>query len=168
MSFHILGLGTAVPWHSLSQTTAMEVAKQFSTHTDEQRRLLPVLYRRTGVKRRHSVLLEPISESALISENSSSEKQEHGAEIPSAVLSAPASPLSDENLTQSFYPPAENEEDCGPTTSARMERYARHAGELAMRAAADALENSGLNPSQITHLVTVSCTGFQGPAWICS
>ncbi|MCA9069978.1 MAG: hypothetical protein KDA84_13695, partial [Planctomycetaceae bacterium] len=62
MSFQILGLGTAVPRHAIEQTVAMEVAKQFSTHTDEQRRLLPVLYRRTGVKKRHSVLLESSDE----------------------------------------------------------------------------------------------------------
>ena len=69
MSFHIFGLGTAVPRHSIEQHAAMEVAKQFSTQTEDQRRLLPVLYRRTGVKRRHSVLLESNGDARFAQEN---------------------------------------------------------------------------------------------------
>ena len=70
---------------------------------------------------------------------------------------------SDEGLTQSFYPPAKDAEDGGPTTAERMERYERHAGELAIQAARNALEQAEIEPSRITHLVTVSCTGFGAP-----
>src|SRR5439155_10602955 len=51
----------------------------------------------------------------------------------------------------------------GPTTRQRLEQYAQHAGPLALAASRRALEQSDLAPDQITHLVTVSCTGFVAP-----
>ena len=157
MSFRILGLGTAVPRHSIEQQSAMEAAKHFSTQTEDQRRLLPVLYRRTGVKRRHSVLLESNREAAL------TEEEPGASENPSASEFTPVISSSDECLTQSFFRRAKNAEDGGPTTAERMQRYQRHAGELAIQAARNALDAAETEPSQITHLVTVSCTGFAAP-----
>lgn len=61
MSFEILGIGTTNPEHSILQSEAAVHAQALSCHsesTEQQRRLLPVLYRRAGVKRRHSVVLE--------------------------------------------------------------------------------------------------------------
>jgi predicted naringenin-chalcone synthase len=49
----------------------------------------------------------------------------------------------------------------GPSTAARMDEYVREALPLALRAARSAL--AGIDPATITHLVTVSCTGFQAP-----
>ena len=165
MSLHILGLGTALPRHSIEQTTAMELAKELSTQTEEQRRLLPVLYRRTGVKRRHSVVLDSGHDFAILEETSSSglRQLQSGSEFPEVTMLAPPDPLAGEHVTQSFYPAAVHEEDRGPTTLERMERYATHAGPLAAQAAIEALEHAGIAASEITHLVTVSCTGFQAP-----
>lgn len=64
---------------------------------------------------------------------------------------------------QRFYPPAEDDDDRGPTTVRRMEMYERHAPGLAISAARDALEGAELDGEEITHLVTVSCTGFLAP-----
>lgn len=50
-----------------------------------------------------------------------------------------------------------------PTTGERLVRYSREAGPLALSAARPALDRAGLSPSAITHLVTVSCTGFDSP-----
>jgi predicted naringenin-chalcone synthase len=44
-----------------------------------------------------------------------------------------------------------------------MQIYSRHASALAIDAARLALERSGVPPAGITHLVTVSCTGFAAP-----
>jgi prepilin-type processing-associated H-X9-DG protein len=41
--------------------------------------------------------------------------------------------------------------------------YRREAEELSVRAAQSALDGAGVGPGAITHLVTVSCTGFQAP-----
>jgi predicted naringenin-chalcone synthase len=50
-----------------------------------------------------------------------------------------------------------------PGTGERMHRYIRDAPPLALRAVRAALEQAQLPPERITHLVTVSCTGFHAP-----
>jgi predicted naringenin-chalcone synthase len=51
----------------------------------------------------------------------------------------------------------------GPATRERMVFYAREALPLALEASRAAFHASGLAPRAITHLVTVSCTGFAAP-----
>ena len=51
----------------------------------------------------------------------------------------------------------------GPTTKQRMAMYAEHARPLATEASSRALETAGIAADEITHLVTVSCTGFDAP-----
>jgi len=58
MSLAILGLGTALPRHPFTQKEAANVIASFFCETDEQRRMLPILFRKAGVTRRHSVLAE--------------------------------------------------------------------------------------------------------------
>ncbi len=66
-------------------------------------------------------------------------------------------------VARKFYPPAKGPEDRGPTTAARLVRYAEEAPRLALAAARAALEDAGVEADQITHLITVSCTGFFSP-----
>jgi predicted naringenin-chalcone synthase len=49
-----------------------------------------------------------------------------------------------------------------------MRRYERHAPALAAAAARDALAEAGLDPREVTHLVTASCTGFSAPGVDCA
>jgi predicted naringenin-chalcone synthase len=51
----------------------------------------------------------------------------------------------------------------GPTTGERMRYFAEHAPPLAATAASRALADAGVEANAITHLVTVSCTGFAAP-----
>jgi predicted naringenin-chalcone synthase len=51
----------------------------------------------------------------------------------------------------------------GPNTAERMRYFAEHAPPLAMRAAETALEDADVEPKEITHIITVSCTGFDAP-----
>jgi predicted naringenin-chalcone synthase len=62
-----------------------------------------------------------------------------------------------------FYPVPINESDCGPTTAARMAQYAVNAPILASAAAIKALAHAEVAAGAITHLITVSCTGFVAP-----
>ncbi|QDU78600.1 Alpha-pyrone synthesis polyketide synthase-like Pks18 [Polystyrenella longa] len=66
---------------------------------------------------------------------------------------------------QSFYTPGEEPGNSGPDTAARMEQYVLHAAPLAIKAANKALLDSGKAPGEITHLVTVSCSGFSAPGF---
>ncbi|CAN5510384.1 type III polyketide synthase [soil metagenome] len=51
----------------------------------------------------------------------------------------------------------------GPTTAQRMAIYAQEAPLLAITAARNAFANSTVEAATVTHLVTVSCTGFVAP-----
>lgn len=68
----------------------------------------------------------------------------------------PASPIADR---LPFYG------DDNPSTGERMQRFARHAGPLALAAARRALEDATIPAERVTHLVTVTCTGFQAPGF---
>jgi predicted naringenin-chalcone synthase len=65
--------------------------------------------------------------------------------------------------SQTFFTPATLAEPDGPSTKQRMDRYAAEAGPLASLAAARALTAAGIDPTEVTHLVTCSCTGFANP-----
>ena len=65
--------------------------------------------------------------------------------------------------TGSPFLPTGDADDRGPTTAQRMQHYAELAPPLAVEAAAAALRSSGLRGADLTHLVTVSCTGFVAP-----
>lgn len=56
----------------------------------------------------------------------------------------------------------------GPSTGERIGVYTASASELATRASDQAIERSGVHASEITHLVTVSCTGFEAPGVDCA
>ncbi len=64
---------------------------------------------------------------------------------------------------QSFFGPAANAQQLGPSTGERMQAYQEKAAELASAAAQIALSESGIEAREITHLVTASCTGFHSP-----
>ncbi len=135
MSFALLGIGTALPETRVSQAEAVAAARAVCSRTDEQAALLPLFYRLTGIDTRHMVLPPEVLRDALEGTRASG----------------------------SVFLPAGTAEDRGPSTGRRMEHYAREAGPLAARAARLALERSRLAPRAITHLVTVSCTGFYAP-----
>lgn len=80
----------------------------------------------------------------------------------SVVLDADSGPIDGR---QSFYPPPTGDSDRGPTTAQRMDRYAREAGDLAANAARKALADAQRPAQEITHLITVSCSGFSAPGF---
>jgi predicted naringenin-chalcone synthase len=79
----------------------------------------------------------------------------------SSVLLGP--PNEDVFQRQSFYPVATESEPFGPTTAQRMQSYQEHASPLLHRAADQVIEQMVGDRESITHLVTISCTGFCAP-----
>lgn len=65
----------------------------------------------------------------------------------------------------SQLPDEEAETSRGPTTGERMRLYAEHAGPLALAAAGSAIASSSVLPGELTHLITVCCTGFEAPGF---
>lgn len=135
MSFAILGLGTALPSHEITQSRAAEVAKVICCRTDDQATMMPNLYQHACIDTRHFVI---------------------GDEVMQDVLNGT-------KLSQSVFLPTGEEGDRGPGTGERMRYYLEEARPLAVRAAGQALARSELPADAITHLVTVSCTGFAAP-----
>lgn len=70
-----------------------------------------------------------------------------------------------EPAQQSFYLPSDAEAPLGPTTSERMALYRENAATLAQQAALAALDDAHISTDDITHLVTVSCSGFDAPGF---
>ena len=56
MSLTLLGIGTAIPSCSVGQAEAAELAQVFCCNTEEQVRQLNVIYKRTQIRQRNSVL----------------------------------------------------------------------------------------------------------------
>ncbi|MEE2669644.1 MAG: type III polyketide synthase [Gemmatimonadota bacterium] len=131
MNIQLSGLGTAVPPRILKQTDAAELSGNFCAADSRQARALRMLYGRSGVETRNTVVLE--SDQGTLKER-----------VP-------------------FYPAANGPKDRGPTTGERMAWYETEAPPLAEAAARQALENASTPVDAITHLVTVSCTGFFSP-----
>ncbi|MBM4075394.1 MAG: type III polyketide synthase [Planctomycetes bacterium] len=134
MSFEILGMGTALPEHSIDQQHAAELAETLLSGESvgiNSASLVKALYRRSGVQSRHSVVLEDSSNGRL------------------------------PNVT--FYPPSDSQHDRGPCTFTRMDRYEKEAPLLASTAVRKALSDANVPAECVTHLITVSCSGFSAP-----
>ena len=131
MSLLLTGFGTSVPEHAIAQTDAAEIGARFAALDPKRAGTIRALYRKTGVRKRHSVLLER----------------------------AEGAPMD----RQSFYEEAVNRDDLGPSTELRRRRYAADAPALAEAAARAALRDAALEAKELTHVVTVSCTGFFSP-----
>ena len=135
MSFAILGLGTAVPATVIDQQDALHIAKSLCCRTDEQVTWLPTMYGGTGIEGRHLVL---------------------GQDVVADVIDGTSH-------SGSPFLPTGAADDRGPTTAERMQHYVAGAAPLALRATRQALEQAGVAARALTHLVTVSCTGFHAP-----
>jgi alpha-pyrone synthase len=135
MSFAILGIGTALPPTRVSQRDASSIARSLCCRTAEHETWLPAMYDQTGIHTRHLAL---------------------GADVIADLKHGT-------RHSGSVFLPRGADDDCGPTTRQRMEHYARLAPPLALEAARAAVLRSGLTAADVTHLVTVSCTGFVAP-----
>jgi predicted naringenin-chalcone synthase len=134
MNLAILGVGTALPPYRFDRDTAVKVA-QILCLDPQKAPLMRVLYRQSGIDSRQLI---------------------HGAEVVRDVIEGT-------RHSQSVFLPSGRVDERGPTTNQRMHCYAEHAPALAIAASRQALDRSGLKPNELTHLITVSCTGFQAP-----
>ncbi len=137
MSLAILGLGTALPESELSAEQSVEAARRICRPRDDQAEMLGNLYRQTGIRRRH-LAFSP----AVIGDLLQGTRHTDSAFLPRETNGTP---------------------DPGPTTAQRMAHYDREARPLALGAARAALAEADIDRRAVTHLVTVSCTGFQAP-----
>lgn len=133
MSLVLRGIGTVTPEHSIEQEGAAEFGKCFVYAGDATEDIERLLNR---VYR----LTQVKRRSSVVLEHANG-----GDRRPS------------------FYHEAASADDHGPTTRDRMRRYSEAASPLALEASELALRNASVSSDEITHLITVSCTGFQSP-----
>jgi predicted naringenin-chalcone synthase len=135
MSFVARGIGTACPPFRVGPETGLKIARHLAGPDVRTSTWLGPLYTQSGVTTRHQVI--------------------------------GAGPVRDlfagTNETGSPFLPTPEREGVGPTTAERLQVYVEEAGPLVLQAAKDALSAAALRPNAITHLVTVTCTGFQAP-----
>jgi alpha-pyrone synthase len=135
MSFAIHGLGTAHPPAALSTDDGLALARKMAGPDVRTSTWLGPVYANSGAHRRFQVI---------------------GGAVVRDIL-------EETNHSGSPFVPTAANDGVGPTTAERMALYIEEAPPLAIRASAEALAESGFDPLSITHLVTVSCTGFAAP-----
>ncbi len=133
MGIAVRGLSTIVPSIVLTQEKA---ARMFATQPGLSRlagRLITAAFDGSGVEQRHTVLED-------------------------LDLSGP------EQTVEPVFLDRRTNEMLLPGTRVRNDLYREHAGRLFVEAARAALAaTSGIGPADVTHVVTVSCTGFVAP-----
>ncbi|QEL13279.1 type III polyketide synthase [Limnoglobus roseus] len=135
MSFQIRGIGTALPAGHVTPDEGLQVARVIGGPVSRESGFLPAVYEGSGNRRR-----------ALV----------HGRDVIRDLFEgtrhsgSPFLPNGDPNFR-------------GPSTGVRNAMYCEHALPMAVSAARDALTAAGLSAVDVTHIVTVSCTGFTAP-----
>jgi predicted naringenin-chalcone synthase len=134
MPISLLGLATALPPNRLTQEQGARVA-QVLCLDQRQSSLVPTLYRQTEITGRNLVIGEDVVRDV----------------------------IAGDRVSGSVFLPSGIPGDRGPTTSQRMRVYSEEAPKLALEASRRALADANVGAETITHLVTVSCTGFAAP-----
>lgn len=125
MSAYIHKIETAVPQYVYQQDELREVMKKVGNADEKQERLIHMIYNRSGINTRHSVVDD-------------------------------FRPNSSHNL---FF----NGHGVHPGTKNRNDVYIREGRKLFVEVAQKLIDNSDFSSDEITHLITVSCTGFYAP-----
>jgi alkylresorcinol/alkylpyrone synthase len=153
LSAAILGIGTAHPVHTMSQAEALEMFTDLVCENDKQRRLAKVLYRKSGVKNRHTV----------VPHQAAYTWGKPAWQVAAVGTSETVGLNRDFLVAPEMLPEIAPGESAGPTTGERMQMYREFASSLAIESAEAALSDGRIEPEQITHLVVVTCTGFDSP-----
>ncbi len=135
MTMSILGMGTALPDAVIDKEDALSLARSLCNGTEEQETWLTAIYAGSGISTRRFCL---------------------GAQVVRDVIEGT-------NHSRSVFLPKKLPGYRGPTTAERMELYAQLAPPLAISAAQAALKRGQVHIRDVTHVVTVSCTGFAAP-----
>ena len=148
MSSYILATGTSVPPHTMSQDAALEAFQDLACPDDRRRRLAKVMFDRAQVENRFTFVPVKALYQWFVDEKTPVQQITRGGPLTSVP-----DPLPE------IIPGA----NPGLSTGQRMRLYELYAAELAIESAKKAIQSANRTPSEITHLVTVSCTGFAAP-----
>lgn len=148
MTSSILASGTAVPTHTMSQSEALAMFQDLACTNDRQRRLAKVLFDKANVENRFTFVPHQSAYQWCVDD-----------QTPPQQITAGCSLTKRPNPIPEVVSGASH----GLSTGQRMRMYDLYASNLAITSAQQAIESSGRSTDSITHLVTVSCTGFASP-----
>lgn len=74
-----------------------------------------------------------------------------------------AGSIDGNSTSQDFYASSVGVDDRGPSTAVRMQAYHENAITIAVPAARKAMADASIDSGDMTHLITVSCSGFSAP-----
>ena len=135
MAASILSIGTAVPPARVSQSAARDVFAAQPGLSRIAQRLVRAAFDASAIEHRNTVLADL------------------------AAVAAGASPVSGDGMPTA----GAGGTILVPSTGARNDAYVRLAPALFAEASAQALAEASVAPSDVTHVVTVSCTGMFAP-----
>ncbi|MEW4488038.1 type III polyketide synthase [Thalassoglobus sp. JC818] len=135
MPLSILGMGTALPETKITQEQALQIARRLVNDDPDLTDTLERLYPKTTIQHRHVVVDQVLLDSLL-------DKSEEAGRVAEIIRN-----------------------NGGPGTAKRLKVVEKAAGPLAERAARQALEEAGIAPEDVTHLVTVSSTVGSAPGF---
>lgn len=135
MSYLIAGIGTANPAGYVTAEEGLRVARVIGGPVSRESGFLPAVYQNSGNTCRRMV---------------------HGRDVIADLFDGTS-------FSGSAFLPNGDPIFRGPTTGQRNRQYAGEAVRLAVTAARPAVAEAGFEPASITHIVTVSCTGFVAP-----
>lgn len=136
MTVRILSIGTAVPATRILQPEIRDFFAAQPTIDRLAARLIRAAFDHSAIDSRYTVI------------------DELGSPDASAALS---------HTPDHLFVDAASRELHSPSTGDRNDIYRREAPALFAAAAADAMQRAGVQASEITHIVTASCTGFYAP-----
>ena len=148
MTSRILATGTAVPPHQMSQADALAMFQDLACVDDRQRRLAKVLFDRANVENRFTFVPHKSAYQWCLDDQTPPQMITAGGALTTAPDSIPQLVAGASH---------------GLSTGQRMRLYDLYASDLAITSAKQAIANSNRTTDSITHLVTVSCTGFASP-----
>ncbi|MEL6105175.1 MAG: type III polyketide synthase [Planctomycetota bacterium] len=153
----IIALGTAVPAQAVTQDQALEVSGDIICENDRQKRMLRMLYRKSGVSSRRTVI--PWSASEFWT------KKEHrgpgtGMRIEMYERYAPLLASASSRAALGLPSPTHD-----VTTKQSPKDPLMVPGGVESVSAGVAVKPARIDPKTVTHLVTVSCTGFAAPGF---
>jgi predicted naringenin-chalcone synthase len=135
MSFVIRGLGIAHPPDAINPEEGLGIARRLAGPDVRMSSWLGPVYANSGITRRFQILGGAVAQDVL-----------NGTEYS-------ASP----------FLPSRSIDGVGPTTAERLAIYRQEASLLAVQASVNAVNDARVPATAITHLITVSCTGFSAP-----
>ena len=144
MTARILSIGTAVPPAVLHQNSVRDLFAAQPGIGRLSQRLVRAAFDASAIETRHTVLTD-------LAEALEPGGARSDAAGPAAGDPASLPVISDDGALLS------------PSTGTRNDTYIALAPELSARAAREALSAASVAPAEVTHVVTVSCTGMYAP-----